>query len=189
MKKLRLLLLLLPLSLGLGCGYRGSARAFDAGEFDRTPGWVAVRSVPLVRQEAEEDCGAAAIAMVLRHWDRDPDRARILAACPLDPGKGILARDLRDYARTQGLRAYLIHGELQDLAFELGRGRPLIVGLIKAFSSGNRSHYEVVVGYHPESREVVTLDPAGGWRRNSAEGFLREWDPGRRVTIVIFRDP
>jgi hypothetical protein len=182
-------LLILALAAGGGaggCGYLGSARDFDPAAIAREPGWIAARDVPLMRQEAEEDCGAAALAMMLAAWDGRTTLAEVTASCPPAPGRGSRAGDLRDLARARGFRAYLIRGGFDDLRRELDRGRPVLVGLVKPQAAGPRAHYEVVTAMHPARRIVVTLDPADGWRENGFDGFLREWDPSGRLTLVMF---
>jgi hypothetical protein len=61
------------------------------------------------------------------------------------------------------------------------------VGLVKSHTGGTVTHYELVVGIHPDRKTVVTLDPARGWRENSFEGFTAEWEPAARLMIVIFK--
>ncbi len=170
-----------------GCAYTGTARSFEPETLETEPGWLAVRGVPLVRQEMREDCGAAALAMVLAYWRTPISIDDVKAACPPIPDKGIRAGDLREYARKKGLQAFLIHGQIADLETEIGRRRPVVVGLVKPYVSGTFTHYEVVVGIHPEQRLVVTLDPARGWQQNSFDGFLAEWEPAGKPTLVLFR--
>ncbi len=111
---------LIPAMLVVGCsGYLGSARDFDPGTLEREPGWIAVRSVPPIRQETMEDCGVAAIAMVMAYWKHPVSREQILEACPVKPGEGIRAADLREFAKRSGLDSYLVHGEWQDFQVEL----------------------------------------------------------------------
>lgn len=47
------------------------------------------------------------------------------------------------------------------------------------------SHYEVVVGFHRRKRILLTLDPAHGWRQNSIDGFLNEWEPATGLLLVF----
>lgn len=178
----------MPASLALlaGCSYLGTARSFDPTELGREPGWVRVGEVPEVRQEGTEDCGAAALAMLLQRWGVREDRSAVLAACPLVDG-GIRAGDLRDYARSKGLSAFLFRGRVEDFERELPRGRPLIVGMVKPYIVGGMPHYEVVVAWHPQRKIVVTLDPASGWRQNDWEGFLKEWEPAGQPILLVFR--
>jgi ABC-type bacteriocin/lantibiotic exporter with double-glycine peptidase domain len=173
---------------GAGCSYFTEATTFDPKEFDTTPGWVAVRSVPVVLQEEMTDCGAASLAMVLSHWKLGTTLEDVTRKCPMIPEKGIRAKDLRDYAKACGLRSYLIHGRWEDLQKEVGLGRPLIVGLVKPDGSGIITHYEVVAAIHPELQSIVTIDPARGWCRNSRSAFCREWEPAGFLTLVFLRE-
>ena len=170
--------------LGSGCGYLGSARAMDMAKFDSEPGWVAVRGVEFQKQNSDNDCGAASVAMVLSHWGLPSKPEDILAECPATK-EGMKAGPLRDLIKNRGLKGFLIHGTLEDLRTELSLQRPVIVGLIKPYVNGGYSHYEVVVGINVEQKTVATLDPAGGPRENTFQGFLQEWEPAGTLTIVV----
>lgn len=164
--------------------YVGSARPFAPEELEREPGWLAVRDVPVVRQESEIDCGAAAIAMVVTYWTTEPS-ARLLAELRPVRKPGLEAGRLRDFARRRHLSAYLVRGKLADLERELAAGRPVLVGLVKPQVRGGLTHYEVVVGFHRRQGLVVTLDPAEGWRQNDLRGFLAEWKPAANLALVV----
>jgi ABC-type bacteriocin/lantibiotic exporter with double-glycine peptidase domain len=173
----------------LGGCYTGSARTVSPAEIGRDPGWLLVRGVPFLEQRAENDCGAAALAMVLRYWGLPVSREDITAAYPLGAGRerGLRAGELRDFTRRRGLEAFLIEGQLHDVRAELERARPVIVGLGKPYGEQRFAHYEVVVGLHGGRRRILTLDPARGWRENSLEGFAAEWAPAQRLLLVVFR--
>ena len=163
----------------------------------RQPGWVRVEGVSLAHQRGTRDCGAAALSTVLEHWQQQGGHQRgsvpefrsteIDRALRIAPERGLAAGDLRDYARARGFPAFVILGTLRDLKHELDSGRPVIVGVHKPLSSGEvLAHYEVVIGYHEQLRQVMTLDPARGLRQNDFEGFAREWASAGRVALVIF---
>jgi len=171
----------------LGCAYTGEAKDFDPAELSSSPGWISVPEVPLTLQKSTEDCGTAALAMVLEFWRIPVSPEEWETSGVLLSGKGSRARDLRDLARQKGLQAFLIHGRWEDLRNEVDRGHPVIVGLVKPARSGAVTHYEVVVAVHPERELVVTHDPANGWRQNSLSGFRKEWDPAGYLTLVFFR--
>ena len=144
----------------------------------------------LVRQKGIKDCGSAALSTVLEYLEPSGpaslDRAAIDAALREEPGRGLSAGQLRDYARTQGFDAFVIQGGFDDLTHEVQAGRPVIVGVHKPLSSGEAlAHYEVFVGYHPERNEVLTLDPARGLRQFPIDGFMTEWKSTGHVAIVI----
>jgi ABC-type bacteriocin/lantibiotic exporter with double-glycine peptidase domain len=172
-----------------GCSYLGTAEDFDPADLDREDGWIAVKGVPVILQKQDEDCGAAALAMALEYWRVPTSLEDVARECPPVPKDGIKAGALRDCAREKGLQPFLFHGAFTDFEKELSRGRPVIVGLIKPYVNGGLTHFEVVVGVHPRKEIVVTLDPAHGWRRNSYEGFLTEWEPARRLTLVLLKPP
>jgi hypothetical protein len=62
-------LALIACFLASGC-YLGSARSTTPAELASEGGWEVIETVPEVRQLAHEDCGAAALAMVLNYWGR-----------------------------------------------------------------------------------------------------------------------
>jgi len=174
-------------ALGVGGCYAGSAHDVSPRAVAGEPGWTLVSGVPFVHQERQKDCGAAALAMVLSYWSVPVAPSELGAADAAAEGEGIRAGQLRDWARGRGLEAYLVSGDLRDLATELGRGHPVLVGVVKPVRGDRgRAHYEVVIGIHREKRLILTLDPAAGWRENSFEGFAREWVPSGRVTLVVF---
>ena len=177
----------LTMLLAAGCSTLGGATDFDPDGFDRTPGWIAIRDIPAMLQKETTDCGAASLSMVLTHWDICMTMDDVTRNCPAIPEQGIQAKDLRDFARGQGLQSYLIHGSWEDLEKEIDQGHPVIVGLVKPARGGAVTHYEVVVAIHPGLRSVVTLDPAAGWRLNSKSGFQKEWEPAGFLTLVFSR--
>jgi ABC-type bacteriocin/lantibiotic exporter with double-glycine peptidase domain len=168
-----------------GCSYLGTAQGFDPSEFANDPRWLRAGDIPLILQRSEKDCGAAAAAMVLAHWNRPADVEEI--STRLEPGRGFTAADLKKLLEERRLRARLLSGgAVEHLLEQLARGRPAIVGLVKPAMTGAMKHFEVVVALHPVENRVVTLDPARGWRENSLSGFLDEWDLAGRPLIVAY---
>lgn len=186
MRGLRAALILGIGVLVAGCSYLGSATNFNPEELATSEGWLAVPDVPVIRQKEESDCGVAAISMILGYWSIPCPDQKAADDCPVVPGQGSKAGDLRDCARSATLEAYLIHGEWEDLRSEISLGHPVLIGLVKAYVTGAVTHYEVVVALHPDRKVIVSLDPGHGWRQNSFEGFLREWEATGRLTLVVF---
>src|SRR5262245_543149 len=115
--------------------YSGSAHDASPRQIAADPSWQVVRDVPLVPQARRPVCGAAALAMVLSYW-RVPATAEEMRALAPPDDAGISAGALRDVARRKGLRAFVVAGTFHDLAEQVARGRPVVVGLAKpmAFS-------------------------------------------------------
>ena len=160
--------------LASGCvsTYRGTAEPAEPSIFDKE--WLAAKGVPVILQVSSEDCGAAALAMVLSYYGR-PVAASEIASPRADA--------LRDFARARGFEAHCICATAEDLAAELAEGRPVLVGVVKPTLTGAVTHYEVVVGVSDD--RVATIDPARGLMVNSWEGFLREWSAADRMAIAI----
>lgn len=178
---MRSCLVILCLFVG-ACGYTGAARDLNPEVWKHERGWISVDDVPMVLQKADHDCGPAALAMVLAYWHR-ADPSHRLDGFP--PNARVAAAALRDRARTLGLSAFVIEGTLNDIKHELLLKRPVIVGLAKPTTTGPVSHYEVVIGIHPASKRVVTLDPANGLRQNTFDDFAFEWISAGRLLLVV----
>jgi predicted double-glycine peptidase len=180
------------LAFAVGCvSYRGTARNVAPSAVHAEPGWTRVDDVPSVRQTGIKDCGAAALSAVMRYWRNSKsaaalERANIDTALRQNPDEGLTALALRDYAREQGFHAFVFNGELSDLRHEVAAGRPVIVGTHKELSSKEfLSHYEVVIGFHPERDLVLSFDPARGLTENRLQNFLKEWKRAGQTTLVI----
>ena len=180
-------LLIVLTAFVVGCStYQGTAKTAKPHELARRDSWTMVTNFPLVMQKDRNDCGAAALASVLRFWGRPASPESVEAAIGRKDRR-LRAGDMADHAKAQGLRAYVFFGSMDDVVYELEQGRPVIVGLGKAVSSDRAlSHYEVVVGYEPEKKLVLLLDPARGWQIDTLLGFSKEWARSKGVTIVTF---
>lgn len=166
-----------------GCAtYGGAARPIDPARLATEPGWVSAAPTPDIRQRSLLDCGAAALAMVAGRWGvtialDDP----AIAAPARD---GIRLGDLRAAAHAHGLSAFAIAADRPTLAHELSAGRPVIVGLLRPTSRRRAiSHYEVVVAMRGD--EVVTLDPAGGWKVRTWAALDDEWRPAAFPALIV----
>jgi ABC-type bacteriocin/lantibiotic exporter with double-glycine peptidase domain len=173
--------------LSLGCAsYGGTAKPAQPAVVEREGEWIIVRDYPEVLQAKNDDCGAAALASVLRFWGHPATPGSILGAVGRSDHR-LRAGDMANYARKQGLHSYVFYGTMTDIVHELKRGRPIIVGLGKQFEAKKAlSHYEVVIGYEPKKKLVLLLDPGRGFQVDTLQGFAEEWSRTKGVTIVTF---
>src|SRR5262249_23266166 len=159
----------------------GSAHELAPAALNNERGWIYVQGLAPIRQRAEHDCGPAALQMVLRYWHKQaPELAELT-----QNDVRVSAAALRDQARAAGLQSFGVEGSFEDILYELKHERPVIVGVAKPTARGPLAHFEVVIGVHPHTQRIATLDPASGWRQNSLEGFLHEWLPTGSVLLVI----
>lgn len=169
--------------LATGCLYQGQAESIGSKEL-AAPHRDHVDEFPVLRQEGEKDCGAAALAATLRYWgvELEPKDVREALGAPSDTP--LRAGDLRDYARRLGFDAFLVRGEPEDLRRELRAQRPVIVGMLKPYVGDQWfAHYEVVTAVGAD--DVITMDPGSGWRRYPLPGFDAEWRRTKHLTLII----
>ena len=167
-----------------GC-YHGTARTVSPGDLGRDRGWVLVEGLRPIRQSSDRDCGAAALAAMLRHWAVASTPGEILRAVAIKPGHGVAIGALRDYARQKGLAAFVIQGEMADLIKEVELNRPVLVGLLQRHGGSALAHFEVVAGINQITRQVLLLDPARGLSEDGFDGFATEWGAAGRPALVI----
>ena len=177
----------LVLALVLGActaGYRGQARPVDPASLTAEAGWQ-LAPAPEVRQVDQTDCGPASLAMIAGRWQLALDRDAIVRALPPDRGRGARLGALRDVARAHGLRAYAIAGDRDVLAYELGHGRPVLIGLVRPIRRDRGlPHFEVVVGVHRDGR-VATIDPSRGWQVRPWSALEAEWRLAGHAALVV----
>jgi len=150
------------------------------------PHWVEIPGVRLILVKDEADCGVAALATVLSFWQPNISVSEVRSA--LGPGssrEGLEAGRLREVARQHGVRAFLVEGVFDDLAYEIARGRPVIVGLVEQSGSRRFGHYVVVVGINTVTKTVLVADPRGSWRRLHATTLMAEWRPAHQLALFI----
>jgi ABC-type bacteriocin/lantibiotic exporter with double-glycine peptidase domain len=164
------------------------SKAFHPERLDSEKGWLVVRDVPVVRQTTPTNCGAASMSMVLGYWGTPVSLEEMASELPATTGDGTFrAGELRDFARARGLNAFVIAGDMKDIRQQLERKRPLLVGIVQRTGLNKGiAHYVVIVGYDAGRDLVVMLDPARGWRENSVDGFMKEWEGSGRLALVAF---
>jgi len=120
------------------------------------------RRVPVVRQLAGSDCGAAALTMVLRYHGKEVSLAEVRKALGVSRNGADVASLLR-VGRTYGLRARAVRLELEELGH---------------LSTGAILHWEFrhFVVFERQSRASIdVVDPSYGRRSVPIKSFRREF--------------
>jgi ATP-binding cassette subfamily B protein len=121
-----------------------------------------IRRIPMVRQIDEMDCGAAALAMVCRHFGRRVGLARIRQLVHTSKDGTSLSALCRA-AEELGLAARSVKASARNLA-----EMPL-----PAIVHWEGNHWVVLYDVRP--RHVRVADPGVGLRRFSRDEFQRKW--------------
>ena len=153
-------------------------RAEDAGTMRVLP-------VPMVKQTGPRACGAAAMEMVLRYYNKPVRQQDIMKQIDRgDPG-GLSAKDMAAVAKGQGLQAFTVHGKIEELFGYLDRQMPLIVARRAKFLRGMGNHYMVLVGRSSDREYLVLNDPQTGQVRVRQEKFLADWSEAQRFLMIV----
>lgn len=121
--------------------------------------------VPFVRQD-KQGCGAASVAMVMQYW---ANQGADLPPGAMDPSviyrllydpklHGSSGEAMADYLRGHAFAAFAIEARWSDLASNISRGRPVIVGLKP--SNDEPVHFVVVIGLEQNASKILFHDPA-----------------------------
>jgi ABC-type bacteriocin/lantibiotic exporter with double-glycine peptidase domain len=187
---------LAAVTIGLGaagCGHVGPgateptlARARSTDDARLARDWTVAPHVTLVDQKGETDCGPAALDMMLARWGTARGAPLATAAAPAGGPEGASAGELRDEARRLGFESFVFPGSFGDLDFELGAGRPVLLGLVRQEGDKHAAHFVVVVGHDGARKRWLLADPAHGWQTLRADELARQWKDASWVTLVLY---
>jgi ABC-type bacteriocin/lantibiotic exporter with double-glycine peptidase domain len=173
-------------TLVAGCGH--ASRGPSPADVRTSKDWVVAPHVELIPQRGENDCGPAALDIMLTRWGARTSAVRIgqeqVAGVP-DQG-GVTAGELRNEARQLGFESFVFRGGFDDLSLELGGGRPVLVGLVREDRGKRSAHFVVVVGHDRGQAQWLVADPAEGWQVMPVDELRRQWSAADWVTLVLF---
>lgn len=115
---------------------------------------IELKEVPFFAQEAFY-CGPSTLAMVLNHAGEKttPDEQAELVYLP--GRQGSLQLEMLAAPRRQGYLSYQIEPRLPALFDALNAGSPIVVLLNMSLPIAPMWHYAVVVGYEPDSKNLI----------------------------------
>ena len=183
-----------------GCTNAKPFRGVEVGSEDPLP---IVEMTP-VSQPDVQGCGYAAMASVAVYYGVAPAKVRDEAIITEFRGRVLSGVDLIKMARALGLVAFAYQGSAEDLATNLGKGRPVIVLLtrrprIGKFPSFDWSvdtsnewfcgaHWVVAIGT-TSSGGFVVHDPSQGCLEMKGPAFLESWGKQDRLCVLVSRAP
>jgi len=138
---------------------------------------------PFFPQEAYQ-CGPAALATVLHASGVDVTPAALTPEVYLPGRRGSLQAELVAATRRHGRIAYQLPPALEALLAELRAGRPVLVLQNLGAAILPVWHYAVVVGYLPESDQVVLRSGTTRRKLTDARDFMKSWDGADRWALV-----
>jgi ATP-binding cassette, subfamily C, bacterial len=145
------------------------------------PNHAPSKNTPLIHQHSEEDCGAACLASIAKHYGRTFSLTRIREA--VGTGQlGTTLYGLRRGSETLGFNTRTVKADAEILNWLDELPLPTILHW-----QGN--HYVVLYGKQgePQKRKYIIADPALGIRALSQQELLEGWTNG--IMLLLEADP
>lgn len=186
MNKKQILLLLICLALLNGCAMR---HTFDLDKIGSKEG-VRLLKIEPVKQAKNGYCGVACLEEVLYYWGNPVRQKEIWDSITKGEKDEIIAKELKEYAESVGLRSFIVKGEENDVFANIEKGRPLIIahkssGFLYDLIGKKQYHYVVVVGYNRSKQYVVIDDPAGERYWILIDDFNEMWASGFNFLMLV----
>lgn len=142
--------------------------------------------IPFFAQAERDDCGPAALSMMLASTGIDTNPAE-LAPKVYTPGReGTLQADILQAVRREG-RLGIMVGSLDDLLVELDAGNPVLVLQNLGVQAWPIWHYAVAMGYDLESGTLFLHSGTQERFPISFDAFTRTWDDLGQWGLAITR--
>lgn len=186
----RLLIMALAMSLLLGC----SGKILTDEEILKNRNTI-IQNVREQKQSEDYACGIASLTSILNYWGKtNSNESSILKEFPPSSDIGYSLVELKNIAKSNGLEAFILKGDLDFLKEQVLLGRPLLVpiwisdGWIVAFNQleilgGARNHYVVVYGFFED--KFVVMDPDKGVRSITTKKFQKMWEVNKKTILLI----
>ncbi|MFN9426742.1 MAG: peptidase domain-containing ABC transporter [Cyanobacteriota bacterium] len=129
-----------------------------------------MRRYAFVEQHAEEDCGAACVAMIARHYGK-PIALPLIRTLVGTGQQGTTLLGLKRGADELGFHCRALRTDVDETFF-----RDVGAICLPAILHWKGNHW--VVLYEAQGRQVLIADPAKGLRRLPRQEFLSSWGDG-----------
>jgi tetratricopeptide (TPR) repeat protein len=150
------------------------------------PAVVQIQDVPFFPQE-QYHCGPAALAMVAQTAGVPVLPDDLIDQVYLPGRQGSLQVEMLAASRRQGLLAYPLAPQLEDLLREVAGGNPVLVLQNLAFSFSPLWHYAVVIGFDRERNTIMLHSGVTERLEMSLFTFERIWARGDYWSMVALQ--
>lgn len=142
-----------------------------------------VTQAPFFPQRTNE-CGPAALAMILAASGLDVDHERLIREVYTPGREGSLTTELTTAARRHGRLAYRVLG-MRELFKQVAAGTPVAVLQNLSLPVFPRWHYAVVVGYDLDEGTVTLHSGTTARLKMPMETFERTWERGDYWALAV----
>lgn len=137
-----------------------------------------------LKQKGPSLCSVTCLSSVCRYWGVEKDPHDIQKSLGKMPEGGYTLRQLRDWAREQGLQAFVVKGSMAKLKSHTDKGRPIIV----TYKTGKHSNHSIVARSVAGDAYIYAMDPKSGKMvKLAGDKFLPKWTALENPMLVIAR--
>jgi tetratricopeptide (TPR) repeat protein len=147
---------------------------------------VELEDTPFLAQ-TEYQCGPAALATLLQDTGSGATPADLAPEVYLPARQGSLQLELIAATRRHGRLPYVIEPRISVLLEELRTGRPVLVLQNLGLRSHPAWHYAVVIGYLPDSDEIILRSGTTRRKLMAAARFLSTWENAGAWGLLVLR--
>jgi tetratricopeptide (TPR) repeat protein len=147
---------------------------------------VELEDTPFLAQ-TEYQCGPAALATLLQDTGSGATPADLAPEVYLPARQGSLQLELIAATRRHGRLPYVIAPRTSALLEELRAGRPVLVLQNLGLRSHPVWHYAVVIGYLPDSDEIILRSGTTRRKLMAASRFLSTWENAGAWGLLVLR--
>lgn len=172
--------LLLLSALLSGCAGLGPEAREALAPFDHP---VTIERVSFFPQ-TELHCGPAALATVLDHSGVSVDYSALVERVYLPGRGGTLQVELLATARSLNRVPWALPGNPAAVLDEVAAGRPVLVLENLGFRRLPVWHYAVVIGFDPQSGEIIQHSGTDAYLATPLRRWLRDWQLAGRWALI-----
>ena len=147
------------------------------------PAQAELSKVPFFPQE-DYECGPASLAMVAHAVGVKVMPEALVSQVYLPGRKGSLQPEMLAATRRQGLLAYPLRPQVEDILREVAAGHPVLVFQNLAFAVYPVWHYAVVMGYDRERHVLLLHSGLTARMEISLFAFERTWARGNHWAML-----
>ncbi len=144
-----------------------------------------IKNVPHIMQD-KNHCGPAAMAMVLRHKDKDVSAGEMAGSMMIKNLPGTFQADMLLEARRQGMLTFQLTS-LQQILTEVSQGHPVIVFQNLGLAVMPRWHYSVVTGYDLKGPDIFLHTGSKKHHKTDMRFFERSWLLGEKWALLVLK--
>lgn len=145
-------------------------------------------TVPFIEQQGPNDCGAAALAMLIEYYDGTTDYEHLRNTMTVPALGGTIPALIVAAATEAGYDAAVIDGDPDTLASHLRKALPLII-LLGPIDGNETGHFVVATGMNRGRRAIRIHDGKLADRWVTAESFRTRWSLSNYTAIRITKGP